>query len=65
MNGDNFADIIVSQLEGGEGIVMLQRKETNGSFCAGCEDEKLSVWQNFGITHHILNHMEILIMQFA
>ena len=32
MNGDNYADIIVSQLEGGEGIVDGFNGKTNGSF---------------------------------
>ena len=51
MNGDNFADIIVSQLEGGEGIVDgFNGKKLTDHSAAGCEDEKLSsmakLWDN-------------------
>ena len=43
MNGDNFADIIVSQLEGGEGIVDgFNGKKLTDHSAMGCEDEKLS-----------------------
>ncbi len=43
MNGDNFADIIVSQLEGGQGIVDgFNGKKLTDHSAMGCEDEKLS-----------------------
>ena len=43
MNGDNFADIIVSQLEGGEGIVDgFNGKKLTDHSAMGCEDEELS-----------------------
>ena len=51
MNGDNFADIIVSQLEGGQGIVDgFNGKKLTDHSAMGCEDEKLSnmakLWKN-------------------
>ena len=43
MNGDNYADIIVSQLEGGEGIVDgFNGKKLTDHSAMGCEGEKLS-----------------------
>jgi len=43
MNGDNYADIIVSQLEGGEGIVDgFNGKKLSDHSAMGCEGEKLS-----------------------
>ena len=43
MNGDNYADIIVSQLEGGQGIVDgFNGKKLTDHSAMGCEDEKLS-----------------------
>jgi len=43
MNGDNYADIIVSQLEGGEGIVDgFNGKKLTDHSDMGCKDEKLS-----------------------
>lgn len=43
MNGDNYADIVVSQLEGGEGIVDgFNGKKLTDHSAMGCESEKLS-----------------------
>jgi FtsP/CotA-like multicopper oxidase with cupredoxin domain len=43
MNGDNYADIIVSQLEGGEGFVDgFNGKKLTDHSAMGCEGEKLS-----------------------
>ncbi|MCB4377254.1 multicopper oxidase domain-containing protein [Synechococcus sp. MU1650] len=43
MNGDNYADIIVSQLEGGQGIIDgFNGKKLTDHSAMGCKDEKLS-----------------------